>query len=358
MLDLIDDELREEFFEEFKELSRDVEEYLLKLEKEPDNKTYIRELFRPFHTIKGNAGLIGEKEIQTISQLSESILDEVRQGRQAITQKMLDVCLHSVDLIKEISVLRNPKELASQIESVQSELQSVLDSFKPKTALNLSRKLTQSQTNQNTFSLDHDHIKNLIRTLKEMDYLIDHMKERGDFAYYLPDTFDIILDLSCLIPKTRTTHLIRSITSYMQIYLTALNLEEAVTFSLEKWDLLNTMRNDLLFQLFPLCTGNLKVKIIYYSEDDLTEEIIEETSSLLADQINYIIIYLNLHHKPVKKDLGILFKLSQKYEGHIHFVNRYMGKEEIIDSRIFQAEEIPDIHRNFWQVLYLISEKA
>ncbi|MBP7562968.1 MAG: Hpt domain-containing protein [Candidatus Cloacimonetes bacterium] len=356
MLDFIDNELKEEFFDEFKELGRDVEEYLLKLEKEPDNKEYIRELFRPFHTIKGNAGLIGEKEIQSVSQLAESILDEVRQGRQKLSQEMLDVCLQAIDVIKEISVLRDPKALSNEIEKVMNELQNVLNNLnKNKERTTDTQKVKQKSYTQ-ILNLNQDKVKRIIKALKKLDTYIEQMKLKRDFAWFLPDTFDAVLDISSDTPKTRTIQQINGILDYLEIYLTALNLEDVILYTPEKWELLNKMRNDLLFQFFPLCLESLNVKILYFNEDDPVEEMLQETEMMFSKEVNFVIINLNIHRTPGQEDIQMLFSLSEKYKTKILFVQRYLGQKELWHSLSLLMDNTPVIYKNFWMALYQIAE--
>ena len=52
------DDMLKDFVVEAMDLAVNVEEHLLRLERDPDNKETLNAVFRSFHTIKGNAGFL------------------------------------------------------------------------------------------------------------------------------------------------------------------------------------------------------------------------------------------------------------------------------------------------------------
>ncbi len=355
MLDFVDQELKEEFFDEFKELTHSIEEYLLKLEKEPDNLFYIRELFRPFHTIKGNAGLIGEKEIQAISQLSESVLDEVRQGRQKITQQILDSCLKSVDLIKEISLKREAESLSQSIKEIKKELSDIIESF---SQTKQEEHISEHLSIKRQFSklvLPKEQIYKILLSLSEFESSLDQMKYRKDFTLFLSDAFDKILNLSYDLPRNRHFSTINSLLNYLEIYLTVINMEDRLIYSQEKWDLLNLFKDDLLYQLFPIIVESLNLKILYYNEDDSPEELEQSISDAIKNDVSYILINLNIHHSPKAKEVEMIYHLIQGFPDRIFLVQRYLGQQIFWHSLNMLTDKIPNLYKSFWQVLYAIA---
>lgn len=355
MLDLVDQELKEEFFEEFKELTHSIEEFLLKLEKEPDNLFYIRELFRPFHTIKGNAGLIGEKDIQSISQLSESVLDEVRQGRQKITQQILDTCLKSVDIIKEISIKRESETLSSSIVEVKNELSKILVSFSEEKTQEIQEKSVSFRHPVSRLVLPKEKIFKILMSLSDFESSLDQMKYRKDFTMFLSDAFDKVLDLSYDIPRNRHFSAINSIISYLEIYLTVINMEDRLVYSQEKWDLLNLFKEDLLYQLFPIILESLNIKILYYNEDDSQEDLEKAIQDAIRNDVPYILINLNLHHSPKRNEVEMIYHLIQGFPDRIYLVQRYIGQQIFWHSLNMLTDKIPNLYKSFWQVLYTIA---
>jgi two-component system chemotaxis sensor kinase CheA len=76
-----------------------IEATLLKLEESPGDKTLMNDVFRPFHTIKGNAGALGVVTVQGLAHKVENLLDRCRSGQHVIGSTEIDIVLKSVDLI-------------------------------------------------------------------------------------------------------------------------------------------------------------------------------------------------------------------------------------------------------------------
>lgn len=79
-----------------------IEQSLIRLEKEKDNKEVINELFRAVHSMKGNAGLVGMTEVHQLSTQMETALDEARSGRGALGQDVKDKLFEDFDRIKAL----------------------------------------------------------------------------------------------------------------------------------------------------------------------------------------------------------------------------------------------------------------
>jgi two-component system chemotaxis sensor kinase CheA len=76
-----------------------IEATLLKLEETPDDRTLINDVFRPFHTIKGNAGALGLVTVQHFAHTVETLLDRCRSGAHPVGTTEIDVVLKAVDLM-------------------------------------------------------------------------------------------------------------------------------------------------------------------------------------------------------------------------------------------------------------------
>ncbi|MCC7416237.1 MAG: chemotaxis protein CheA [Acidobacteria bacterium] len=76
-----------------------IEATLLKLEETPDDLTLLNDAFRPFHTIKGNAGALGVSTVQQFAHTVESLLDRCRSGQHRVGPAEIDAVLKSVDLL-------------------------------------------------------------------------------------------------------------------------------------------------------------------------------------------------------------------------------------------------------------------
>ena len=101
--ELTDEELRV-FLQEASEQLEILEQGLLRFEKDARNPALVQEIFRAAHTLKGGAGAAGFQEIERLTHVLESLLDEVRSGRRAVTVPLIDRMLEAVDALLQALV--------------------------------------------------------------------------------------------------------------------------------------------------------------------------------------------------------------------------------------------------------------
>ena len=76
-----------------------IESVVLRLEGAPADVKLLNDVFRPFHTVKGNAGALGVTSVQELAHCVESLLDLARAGRHAMGPDEFDIVLRAVDLL-------------------------------------------------------------------------------------------------------------------------------------------------------------------------------------------------------------------------------------------------------------------
>src|SRR5918995_5679785 len=76
-----------------------IESSVLALEASPDDPEAINTLFRPFHTIKGNAAALGIHDVEELAHAVEDLLDRVRQGERRVGSSEAELILAAVDLL-------------------------------------------------------------------------------------------------------------------------------------------------------------------------------------------------------------------------------------------------------------------
>ncbi len=97
-----DPELLNEFLQEAREHLDQADIHLLTLEAEPENAEAIAAVFRAFHTVKGGAGLLQMRAIQSLAHVAESLLDKVRQGTIRMEGPVIDLCFEAADGLKQL----------------------------------------------------------------------------------------------------------------------------------------------------------------------------------------------------------------------------------------------------------------
>lgn len=96
------DPVREAFMAECSELLGVLDESLLALEHDPANADLINAIFRAVHTIKGGAGIIECGFIERFAHVLENALDDVREGRLAVSAGLLDALFGCVDHLRAL----------------------------------------------------------------------------------------------------------------------------------------------------------------------------------------------------------------------------------------------------------------
>lgn len=89
------------FLDETDEHLQNLNTQILMLEQEPDNMDTINEIFRAAHSLKGMAGTMGYKRMQTLTHDMENVFSEVRNGNIKVKADMIDVLFQCLDALEE-----------------------------------------------------------------------------------------------------------------------------------------------------------------------------------------------------------------------------------------------------------------
>lgn len=82
-----------------------VENAILELEQAPKDKNKILDIFRIFHTIKGEASLLGFNNIVALAHAIEDLLEGYKEVEREVGNEVLAVVLSAADLLNEIVVI-------------------------------------------------------------------------------------------------------------------------------------------------------------------------------------------------------------------------------------------------------------
>ena len=96
------DDLLQDFLVEAGDLLSGVDNKLVDLERAPNDKGLLNDIFRGFHTIKGGAGFLNAAELVTLCHLTENLFDQLRNGELAITPEVMDVILSSTGAVRDM----------------------------------------------------------------------------------------------------------------------------------------------------------------------------------------------------------------------------------------------------------------
>lgn len=120
------DDMLKEFVVEAMDLAVNVEEHLLRLERDPDNKETLNAVFRSFHTIKGGAGFMGLPALVTACHLTENLFDALRTGAAPVTPSAIEASLQASGFVADQLTALNGGTPPEQLAPMPPELERIL----------------------------------------------------------------------------------------------------------------------------------------------------------------------------------------------------------------------------------------
>ena len=96
----IPEEVKIFLVESYENLER-MEQDLIALERAPNDKETLNRVFRVVHTVKGNSGFLGFKQLETVCHRGEAVLDALRAGRIALTPDLTSTLLELIDHLRQ-----------------------------------------------------------------------------------------------------------------------------------------------------------------------------------------------------------------------------------------------------------------
>lgn len=96
------EDLLQDFLQEAHDLLSDVDNKLVELEKMPDDRGLLNDIFRGFHTVKGGAGFLNATELVTLCHLTENLFDRLRNGELELTAELMDVIMDATKGVREM----------------------------------------------------------------------------------------------------------------------------------------------------------------------------------------------------------------------------------------------------------------
>lgn len=116
------------FLDEAEEQLQQLDEAIVLLEQEPNNRELLNKIFRIAHTLKGSSASMGFEKMATLTHRMESVLDSLRQGKLAVTPAIADLLLACLDKLKELKdELSRGQEGEVDIQALVRRLEEVLN---------------------------------------------------------------------------------------------------------------------------------------------------------------------------------------------------------------------------------------
>ena len=194
------------FIDETKEHLQNLNDLLLVLEKEPEDKATINEIFRAAHSLKGMAGTMGYKRMQNLTHNMENVFSEIRNDKMKVTASLVDTLFQCLDALE--SYLNNIQESSDEGTEDNEAIIKLLNEFlategnmpeESQPAKESQAPAQQAaQTADNSGSGDLAKYKN-IQLADFEQHAINEAKKKGMKAY----GFTVYLDPNCILKAAR-----------------------------------------------------------------------------------------------------------------------------------------------------------
>jgi two-component system chemotaxis sensor kinase CheA len=116
------------FLDESKEHLQTLSDQIMELEQNPENMDTINEIFRAAHSLKGMAGTMGYKRMQTLTHDMENVFSEVRNGTFKVKPEMIDILFKCLDALEEYvnNIQQTTEEGTNDNQDLIDALNSIL----------------------------------------------------------------------------------------------------------------------------------------------------------------------------------------------------------------------------------------
>lgn len=113
------EDLLQDFLQEASDLLSDVDNKLVDLERSPEDRRLLNDIFRGFHTIKGGAGFLNATELVTLCHLTENLFDKLRNAEMHLTPELMDTIMAATQGVRnmfgELAQASQPRQAQPEV---------------------------------------------------------------------------------------------------------------------------------------------------------------------------------------------------------------------------------------------------
>lgn len=151
------------FRNECTDLMNSLEEYILLLEKEPDNSEHINEIFRIVHSLKSETALMGFTNFSTLAHRFEDLFQKLRSNELVVNDIIIETTFKVYDEFKTLfnSIINNKtdaKDISEVLDLIKSTLQ---EPAQIQTDQDTDEKSELSLTNQEILQFTKQNYQNI-----------------------------------------------------------------------------------------------------------------------------------------------------------------------------------------------------
>lgn len=202
------------FIDESAEHLQTLSDCIMELEKEPDNKDVINEIFRAAHSLKGMAGTMGFKRMQHLTHDMENVFQEVRSEKIQVDSQMIDLLFKCLDAID--GYLENIKATSDEGEEDNEVIIKELNTFLAKANGEAQEEKTPEPAQESAPATadggDHKLYQQIDLTDQEREAVMT-AKESGMHIY----GFTVTIQKDCLLKAARAFLVFREVEAFGEI---------------------------------------------------------------------------------------------------------------------------------------------
>lgn len=193
------------FIDESKEHLQILNDSLLRLEKEPEEKKIIEEIFRSAHTLKGMSATMGFNRTAELTHNMENALDMIRNDKLNVDENLIDVLFESLDMLNALlDELIETGEEETVIEDLVKRIEAITKGETVGTVEKVKEvKYEEISDKEEDEIVFNEFEKQLIEEAESKEMLVHIMK--------------VTLDKDCLLKAARTYMVFRNLEEHGEI---------------------------------------------------------------------------------------------------------------------------------------------
>ncbi len=176
------DVFKKKFIEEATDHIQDLEEALLQLDNDREDKEIIERVFRAMHSLKGGGAMFGFNEISSMTHNLETIYDQIRNGKITLSGEILNLTFETVDVLKLLVDVQaaGTQEVKTKYDEVLEKINTISQGAGQDTPgdINHANQEQEEKTYYIRFEPNEDIMKNGTNPL----FLLDEMASLGSMV--------------------------------------------------------------------------------------------------------------------------------------------------------------------------------
>ncbi|MCI8523511.1 MAG: chemotaxis protein CheA [Lachnospiraceae bacterium] len=203
------------FLDETNEHLQNLNTQILSLEQDPENMDTINEIFRAAHSLKGMAGTMGYKRMQTLTHDMENVFSEVRNGTIKVNADMIDVLFQCLDALEEYNtnIRESSDEGTNDNGALIKRLNSIMSGGSAEDAENDSPASEAPKESTETVSADGFQKFREIKLNENQQSVLKEADKQGKMVYGLT----VKVQESCILKAARAFLVFKAIEETSEI---------------------------------------------------------------------------------------------------------------------------------------------